>query len=135
MANDSETARRDGGEDLRSLGERIWVEAMKAKEQRALDMPDDYAALVALSRAHQRLGDLGWRDAIYCPKDGTLFEVIEAGSTGIHDCVYHGEWPKGDWWIIDAGDLCPSRPILFRLKPAAPHATGRETGVKESDRG
>lgn len=100
----------------RELGEQLWAAAMKAKEQRAIDMPDDHAALLALGHAHQRLEDLGWRDAIYCPKDGTVFEVIEAGSTGIHDCRYEGEWPKGSWWVLAEGDLWPSRPILFRLK-------------------
>lgn len=44
----------------------------------------------------------GWREASYCPKDGTHFQAIEAGSTGIHDANYTGEWPNGSWWITEA---------------------------------
>lgn len=46
------------------------------------------------------------------------FQVIEAGSTGIHPCVYQGKWPNGHWWITADGDMCPSRPVLFRAKEA-----------------
>lgn len=75
--------------------------------------------LVKMFVAYDRLRLLGWREAIYCPKDGTVFEAIEAGSTGVHDCHYQGEWPNGSWWIHAAGDLYPSFPILFRLKETA----------------
>ena len=59
-------------------------------------------------------------DAIYCPKDGSVFKVIEFGSTGIFDCHYDGEWPKGRWWTHDGGDLWPSRPVMY-LKPYPEH--------------
>jgi len=64
---------------------------------------------------------------IYCPKDGTTFNVLEAGSTGIFVAHYEGEWPTGSWWIHDEeyGDLSPSRPILFKPLTAAPQ-TGKE---------
>lgn len=78
--------------------------------------PTVEAALNALQNAYQRLQQLGWRDAIYCPKDGSTFEAIEAGSTGIHDCHYEGQWPDGSWWVAADGDLWPSRPILYRPK-------------------
>lgn len=91
--------------------------AEAARIKRAETMFDDRAALLALHEAHTRLKELGWREAIYCPKDGTHFQVIEAGSTGIHDCVYIGEWPTGSWAICEDGDMCPSHPILFRLYP------------------
>lgn len=55
-------------------------------------------------------------DAVYCPKDGTVFDAIEVGSTGIHPCHYDGEWPHGSWWTHEAGDLWPSRPCLFRKR-------------------
>lgn len=89
-----------------------------AKAQRAEEMPDEAAALQVLFRAYQRLQELGFSDAIYCPKDGTVFDVIEAGSTGIHDCTYEGEWPRGRWWVLADGDMWPSRPILYRRKAA-----------------
>lgn len=94
----------------------IWDNAMAAKARRAEQMPDEETALRVMHDAHQRLRELGWQDAIYCPKDGTPFDAIEAGSTGIHDCYYHGEWPKGSWWIMADGDTWPSRPILFRQR-------------------
>lgn len=81
-------------------------------------MPDDAAALAQMQDAYSRLEKLGWRNAIYCPKDGSVFDAIEAGSTGIHTCHYEGEWPKGSWWVRDGDDLWPSRPILFRLRQA-----------------
>lgn len=87
-------------------------------QQLAADMPTEQDALKVMFSAWERLKQLGWREAIYCPKDGTPFEVIEAGSTGIHTAHYEGAWPKGSWWVREAGDLWPSRPILYRPLPA-----------------
>ena len=88
----------------------------EARDKRAADMPDEQAAINAMFQAYQRLKELGWREAIYCPKDGTSFDAIEPGSTGIHTCSYSGKWPKGSWWVHNAGDLWPSRPCLFKPK-------------------
>lgn len=99
--------------------EALWHAARSGKASRAQNMPDQDSALSAMFDAWQRLKELGWRDAIYCPKDGSEFEVIEAGSTGVHRCLYQGEWPSGSWLISGDGDLWPSRPILFRLLPEA----------------
>ena len=82
--------------------------------KRAADMPTEKSAIDALFEAWLRLKEFGWAEAIYCPKDGSEFHIIEAGSTGIHTAYYHGEWPKGGWWVIDADDTYPSRPILYR---------------------
>lgn len=90
-----------------------------AEEKRASDMPDEQSALNAMFQAYLRLKDLGWREAVYCPKDGSMFKVIEAGSTGIFDCNYQGEWPTGHWFIYEAKDAWASRPILFKLLPEA----------------
>jgi hypothetical protein len=91
------------------------VAATEAKEaQRAIDMPDVETAIRAMWAGYQRLRELGWREAMYCPKDGSAFEVIEPGSVGIHYCTYSGEWPTGSWWVESAGDIWPSHPILFR---------------------
>jgi hypothetical protein len=94
----------------------LWKEIKQHKSDRAERMPDDAAALRTMLDVMERLRELGWRDAIYCPKDGTHFNAIEAGSTGIFDCYYDGEWPTGGWWIADGGELYPSRPILFKPK-------------------
>lgn len=97
--------------------QKIYDAAMAARSKRAADMPDVETALRVMTEAYHRLEELGFRNAVYCPKDGSAFEVIEAGSSGIHRCSYHGDWPTGSWWVEDNGDLWPSRPILYRLYP------------------
>jgi hypothetical protein len=105
-----EPIRRDEAEELLA-----HCDAAKAK--RAADMPTEKDALNAMHEAYTRLCELGWREAIYCPKDGTWFQAIEAGSTGVFQCQYSGEWPNGSWWIADADDLWPAHPILHKLSP------------------
>jgi len=83
-------------------------------DRRKALIPDEKAAIELMMDTYIRLKEMGWNDAIYCPKDGRAFEVIEPGSTGIFKCVYQGEWPKGTWWIVEDGDMSPSRPVLFR---------------------
>lgn len=87
-----------------------------AKKRRAEQMPTEYDCLRVMMEAYSRLKELGWKDAIYCPKDGTVFDAIEVGLTGVHPCHYEGTWPTGSWWTHDAGDLWPSRPSLFRKR-------------------
>lgn len=102
-----------------SEADAIWDQIEYAKARRTYLIPDETAALIVMFEAYQRLQELGWSDAIYCPKDGSTFSVIEAGSTGVHTAHYEGDWPKGSWWVRDAGDLWPSRPILWRAALAA----------------
>lgn len=90
----------------------------KDRQWSADQMPDEKSALMVMHKAFERLRELGWREAIYCPKDGSEFDVIEPGSTGIHRCIYEGEWPSGRWWIVEDGDMSPSRPILFKARSA-----------------
>lgn len=94
----------------------LWEAAEAAKADRIARMPDEQSAIRAMCDAYTRLKELGWGDPAYCPKDGSHFQVIEAGSTGIHDCSYHGEWPTGSWWVYD-GDVWPSRPTMFKRYP------------------
>jgi len=98
----------------KSEADQLLARIQQLKDKRATDMPTEQAAIEALFQAWYRLKELGWNDAIYCPKDGSLFSVIEAGSTGIHSCSYSGEWPKGSWWIHSDNDMWLSRPILFK---------------------
>lgn len=98
-------------------GDAILAAIEAADADRAKRMPDEQSALRTIFDGWRRLKELGWREAIYCPKDGTAFEAIEAGSTGIFRCQYSGKWPTGGWWIEDGGDLWPASPILFRLYP------------------
>lgn len=95
----------------------LWEKAEIAEQRRAELMPDEQSAIRTMFEAWLRLKELRWKEAIYCPKDGSEFDVIEPGSTGIHRCHYRGEWPNGHWWIIDRDDLWPSRPILYRKLP------------------
>lgn len=102
-----------------SVSEEQWDAMTKADEMekaaRAALVPTEQDAINLMHDCYQRLHELGWNDAVYCPKDGTEFDVIEAGSTGIHRCFYSGEWPNGYWLIAEADDLWPSRPILYRV--------------------
>lgn len=69
-------------------------------------MPDEQSAVNMFFEAWLRLKELGWNNADYCPKDGSEFAIIEAGSTGIHrHCFYDGEWPDGKYWIVSGNDL------------------------------
>ena len=104
----------------RTEGEAIWQAVEKSRAERALRMPDEKAAINAMFDAYDRLRELGWSDAIYCPKDGTHFQIIENGSTGVFDCVYEGKWPDGYWTAFDDRDAYPSSkaPALYRLYPA-----------------
>ena len=105
---------------LRSEGEALFAQVEANERRRVEQMPDEQTAIRALFDAYVLLKDFGWREAVYCPKDRSEFLVIEAGSTGQHRCMYEGEWPTGKWWIVEDGDMSPSRPVLFKPIPATP---------------
>jgi hypothetical protein len=90
------------------------VEAAQLKREHL--MPDEASARRMLFDAWLRLKDFGWREAQYCPKNGTEFNAIEVGSTGVHSCTYIGDWPTGSYFISDDCDSYPSRPVLFKPK-------------------
>lgn len=69
--------------------------------------------LVQMFTAFDALRKMGWREAVYAPKD-TPIELIEAGSTGI----FLGRRDDAGFWVFDGGDTWPSRAILFRLPPS-----------------
>lgn len=83
---------------LESEAKKIMARVKKAERIRKKKIPDERAAINALFEATVRLCELGWSEAIYCPKDGSCFDALEIGSTGIHKCRYSGEWPNGSWW-------------------------------------
>ena len=103
----------------RAEADALWESAEAEKNRRATQMPDEHVAIRAMWDAWYRLKELGWQEAMYCPKDGTKFKVIENGSTGIFDCVYEGKWPEGYWTTFDEHDSYPSSiaPALFKLYP------------------
>jgi hypothetical protein len=112
----------------------IWDSAKAADRRRKEAMPTEESAIQAFFDAHTRLKEFGWREIIYSPKGGGgEFNVLEAGSTGIHRCVYQGEWPKGSWWILEEdGDQSPSHPVLFKLDPG--QEAERQTRMAEGVR-
>lgn len=64
-------------------------EAIKERdEERAARMPDFQSALSQASIARERLQSLGWREGIYCPKDGSDFALVEWGSTIIAATIW-----------------------------------------------
>lgn len=90
--------------------------------QRAELMPDEKSAIKMMFDAWYRLKELGWKEAIYCPKDGSEFDIIEAGSTGVFSAFYNGQWPDGYIISHDEHDSYVSRPgstILCKPKSAA----------------
>lgn len=103
---------------LKSEADSIMAEVNLRRAERASRMPDERSAINAMFDAWLRLKELGWREAVYCPKDGTSFDVIEPGSTGIHPCHYSGEWPTGYFMVgSDLDDYGLGRPVLFKLRP------------------
>jgi len=102
----------------RDTFDKMWAAAEADTAKRAAALPTEQDAIAAMFQAYLRLKELGWNDPIYCPKDGSSFDVIEAASSGIHKCHYQGEWPTGSWWVESDGDLWPSRPTLYRVTEA-----------------
>ena len=72
----------------KEYAEAMWKAVQDAQKNRAEAMPDAYSCLSSLCSAKERLRELGWRDAIYCPRDGSTFAVCELGSTGMWSAFY-----------------------------------------------
>jgi len=103
----------------------LWGHIEAEDARRKALMPTEESARKLFFDAYQRLKEFGWNDAVYCPKDGSTFDAIEPGSTGVHSCHYDGEWPKGSWWVFADNDVWPSHPALWRAtkKEGAAHGT------------
>jgi len=103
----------------RAEGDTLMVAIERRQKEREERMPDEKSAIDALFEAWLRLKELGWSEPQYCPKDGTRFNVIELGSTGIFDCSYNGEWPGGLYMVEDQHDVYPTSMgiAMYRLYP------------------
>lgn len=88
---------------------------LACEEYRARAMPTEKDALRVLFEAFQRLKDLGWKEAIYCPKDGRHIMLVTVGSTGIHEgnCL-KGSDGHSHFWAYSGNDIWPINPILFK---------------------
>lgn len=93
-------------------GAALMAAVEAAQRKRAENMPATVDALREVCRAKSRLRDLGWRDGITCPKDGSEFVVVEWGSTGIFTGVYSGEWPRGLLHVED--DLAQPQAVMWK---------------------
>lgn len=107
----------------------IYDRAAQNDARRRYMMPDSMAALQMLFDVRTRLKDEGWRDGIYCPKDGSAFAVIEYGSTGIFTGFYSGKWPKGH---VISGD-CANNPQGIMWKPLDGLTEAEAAKLKECD--
>lgn len=83
---------------------------------------DEAEAIRLLQRIQLRLKELGWRDAMYAPKDGSTFDCIEVGCTAVLTNCTRDEI---GFWHHDT-DTWPMCPILFRAalsrSPSGPDA-------------
>ncbi len=87
-------------------------EAQKAA--RAEQLPTEYDCFRVLNQAFIRLEELGWRNAVYCPKNGDAFLAVEGHHSKPFRCMYMGDWPDGGWWELETGELYPARPTIFK---------------------
>jgi hypothetical protein len=114
MARKAKPKEAEGLPDgMRFDGDMMGFWAFNSKKDKCYTRLEEFQALDTIHHAVEALKKLGWRDVIYCPKDGTQFLVVEAGCTAVWPCRYHGEWPKGSWFVQHSGDEWPAHPILF----------------------
>ncbi|MES1979599.1 MAG: hypothetical protein V4451_16275 [Pseudomonadota bacterium] len=97
----------------------ILRDAEAQKQARAEQLPAMQDCIRVMVQARLRLEELGWRDACYAPKDGSYFDAITAGYAGPSDCMYLGDWPTGNFFIAEGGDLWPSHPMMFKPKESS----------------
>lgn len=105
---------------MRFPGDLMGWWAHNEKLEPKYTLPEEVSLLKGMFDFYQRLKALGWQEAMSCPKDGSKFLAIEAGSTGTFVCRYEGVWPNGHWWISSCGDAWAGRPILWKPLPPEP---------------
>lgn len=91
---------------------RHWEE--QAKKDKDYTSSEERELLTGMDAHYNHLVKLGWQNIIFCPKDGSTFLAICPGTTRVCKCEYQGEWPKGAWWALEAGDMWPVFPILWK---------------------
>lgn len=96
---------------------RLLAEAQVERQERTDGLPDEASAIAVMWQARERLKELGWADFVSAPRDGSLFHVIEPGSTGIHVCSYLRDAAGGEFWIHADNDLWPTDPVLWKPIP------------------
>lgn len=104
----------------------IWQQIEASTKERAEKMPDAESALRSMISAEERLKELGWRDARYCPRDESEFAVCEIGSTGMWKAFYSGEF-------ITYAD-CVSKGNRMYFKPLDKLTDGERTRIENCDK-
>jgi hypothetical protein len=87
----------------------LWDAAERAQKERAERLPDVQSCLSSFLSAKDRMRELGWRESVYCPRDGSTFAVCQIGSTGIWSAFFSDPY-------ISYGDCVesPSRSMFFK---------------------
>lgn len=89
----------------------------RASDRTTEASPRERELLTQMHSAYRALIDeCGWSEAMYAPAGNHALELIEVGSTGIHN---GGRDKDRSFWIFDE-DSWPSSPILFRDPKAKP---------------
>jgi hypothetical protein len=107
---------------MRAEADEVMRQCDEAEAKRRELMPDEQTAVRMLFEAFQRLKELGWKEACYCPKDGSEFQAIEAGSTGFHRSLRGMERCEAS---EPSRPRKPERRAGSRLSEPARPATGR----------
>lgn len=103
----------------------ILREAEEQKAERAEQLPTEQDCIRMMVQCRLRLIDLGWREGMFAPRDGTEFEAINAGYRGPTICTHLGS----GFFVADGGDWWPvPRPIVFRAAPSTGRSNSGEDG-------
>lgn len=94
----------------RTEAEAIMAQIDASTKRRAELMPTEQDAVSMMCEAYHRLKELGWKETTYGPTNQTV-QLIEAGSSGIHQGQRWQDWPEKTWWI---DNNWPSNPCLFK---------------------
>ncbi len=92
----------------------MWAEADKTELPLRKAMAT--AEMEIITALTNELRRHGWAEAIYCPKDHSIFWGWDPLCAAPYECYYEGEWPKGSWFAAVHGDIWPARPVLWKAK-------------------
>jgi len=101
-----------------------WYES--AKKEKAERESWTSNAMRAAHSSYNELRKEGWRPAMYCPKDGSVFLAWSPQQPTPYRCKYVGTWPDGKWWAMVYGDVWPDFPVLWKGIPREEHRGMRD---------
>lgn len=89
----------------------ILREADAQQQARAEQFPDEQSVIRMMVQCRLRLEELGWRSALYAPRDGSHFLAITPGYAGPSECT----WLGSGFFVADGNDWWPTTPSHFKL--------------------